>query len=106
VEASEMKSPLLEASAGDIVPANLEQSTPVMLVSFSVSRSYRGVRQQHVQIETGLGGGDCGFPFCFLHAGNVSGRTEAAVEGAWAALRADLVSHPGILPGEETAAED
>jgi hypothetical protein len=54
VEASEMKSPLLEASAGDIVPANLEQSTPVMLVSFSVSRSYRGVRQQHVQIETGL----------------------------------------------------
>lgn len=63
VEAAEMKSPLLEASAGDVVPADLEQSTPVMLVSFSVSRSYRGVQQQHVQIETGLGGGDCGFPF-------------------------------------------
>ncbi len=63
VEALQMKSLLLEASAGDVVPANLEESTPVMLVSFSVSRSYRGAHQQKVQIATGLGGGDCGFPF-------------------------------------------
>jgi len=58
-----MKSPLLDASAGDIVSANLEENTPVMLVTFSVSRWYRGTRQHKVQIETGLGGGDCGFPF-------------------------------------------
>jgi len=63
VEAAEMKSPLLEASAGDIVPANLDQSTPVMLVRFSASRWYRGVQHQHLQVETGLGGGDCGFAF-------------------------------------------
>lgn len=63
VESAELKSQLLEASVGDIVPANLEQTAPVMLVTFKVSRSYRGVRPEHVQVETGLGGGDCGFGF-------------------------------------------
>lgn len=63
VQGLEIKSQLLEASAGDVVPANLEETTPVMQVSFSVSRSYRGVQQQNVQVETGLGGGDCGFRF-------------------------------------------
>ncbi len=58
-----MESPLFEAAAGDVVPADLEESTPVMQVSFRVSRSYRGVQQQAVKVETGLGGGDCGFRF-------------------------------------------
>jgi hypothetical protein len=80
VEAAQMKSPLLEVTVGDIVPANLDQSTPVMLVSFNVSRRYRGARKQHVQVETGLGGGDCGFAFeigkqylVYAHTGDSGG---------------------------------
>lgn len=34
-----------------------------MLVTFDVSRSYQGVQPKHVQLRTGLGGGDCGFDF-------------------------------------------
>ena len=63
VEDLAIKSPLLEAPAGKFVSASLEQTTPIMLVSFRVSRWYRGGHQETVQIETGLGGGDCGFPF-------------------------------------------
>ena len=63
VEDAELKSKLLDASVGDLVPANLDQSAPVMVITFNVSHSYRGVRQLPVQVETGLGGGDCGFGF-------------------------------------------
>ena len=63
VDRADLKSPLLDASVGDIVPANIEQGEPVMLVSFTASHFYRGIQQQHVTVQTGLGGGDCGFPF-------------------------------------------
>jgi len=63
VEDLELKSPLLEASVGSLISANLDETTPVLQVNFSVSRWYRGGQHSPVRVETGLGGGDCGFPF-------------------------------------------
>jgi len=63
VEDIDLKSPLLEASAGDVVPASLDEITPVLQVSLSVSQWYRGAQPSRIKVETGLGGGDCGFPF-------------------------------------------
>ncbi len=59
----ELKSPLFQASVGSLVSANVDEITPVLRVNFSVSRWYRGAQQSSVQVETGLGGGDCGFGF-------------------------------------------
>src|SRR5437763_1668939 len=61
VEDANIKSLLLDAPVGSTVPANLEESSPVISVTFSDTRFYKGVKRQTVQIETGLGGGDCGF---------------------------------------------
>jgi len=63
VDGARLESPLLDASAGELIPANLEAGTPTIIVSFSANQWYRGLQQDHVEIETGLGGGDCGFPF-------------------------------------------
>jgi len=60
---AKLKSVWLEASVGDSVPASIDEVIPVMLVTFDILRSYRGVQGQHVDVETGLGGGDCGFGF-------------------------------------------
>jgi len=59
----ELKSRLVEASAGDIVPASLDASDPELLVTFLVRHSYRGEQQKTIVVHTGLGGGDCGFRF-------------------------------------------
>jgi hypothetical protein len=63
VDSIELRWKLAEASVGDVVPADFEQEPPEMDVSFEVLRSYRGVEGKHVQVRTGLGGGDCGFDF-------------------------------------------
>jgi len=63
VARAELKSVWLEASVGDSVPASIDEVIPVMLVTFDILRSYRGVQGQRVEVETGLGGGDCGFGF-------------------------------------------
>jgi hypothetical protein len=63
VEDANIKSLLLDAPVGSAVPANLEESSPVISVTFSDTHFYKGVKRQTVQIETGLGGGDCGFRF-------------------------------------------
>jgi hypothetical protein len=63
VARAELKSAWVEASVGDSVPANFDDALPVMLVTFDVMHSYRGVEGQRVEVETGLGGGDCGFGF-------------------------------------------
>ncbi len=63
VVGAELKSTWLKASVGDSVPANLEEVLPTMLVTLEVMRSYRGVQGPLVDVETGLGGGDCGFAF-------------------------------------------
>ena len=63
VEKAELKWPGLDAPVGAIVRANGEEDPPTILVTFSVSRMYQGVAQPNVQVETGLGGGDCGYPF-------------------------------------------
>jgi hypothetical protein len=60
---AELKSAWVKASVGDSVPANLDEDVPTMLVTFDVTRSYRGVEGPRVDVETGLGGGDCGFGF-------------------------------------------
>lgn len=54
---------LRDTPAGDLLLANLDDNPPTMLVTFEVSRSYRGTQPDEVQIETGLGAGDCGFDF-------------------------------------------
>jgi len=58
-----LKSAWVKASVGDSVPANLDDDVPTMLVTFEVMHSYRGVQEPLVDVETGLGGGDCGFGF-------------------------------------------
>ncbi len=63
VEETKMKSPLIDASVGSIVPASLEENPPVISVTFTDARFYKGKQQQIVKVETGLGGGDCGFQF-------------------------------------------
>jgi hypothetical protein len=63
VERIDLKWALMEAKVGDVVSTDPDQDPPYMLVSFDVSRSYRGPQQQKVRIRTGLGGGDCGFRF-------------------------------------------
>ena len=63
VASAELKSAWLKASVSDFVPAMLDDIVPVMLVTFDVMHSYRGVEGQRVDVETGLGGGDCGFSF-------------------------------------------
>ncbi len=63
VESVELRWKFVEARAGDIVPADIEQEPPEMEASFEVLRSYRGVDSKHVRVRTGIGGGDCGFNF-------------------------------------------
>jgi len=60
---AELKSAWVKASVGDSVPANLDDTVPTMLVTFEVMHSYRGAQEPLVDVETGLGGGDCGFGF-------------------------------------------
>ena len=62
-EKAELKWPGLDAPVGGIVSANGDKDPPTILVTFSVSRTYRGLARATVQVETGLGAGDCGFPF-------------------------------------------
>src|SRR6266481_2416413 len=63
VDGIELKWKFLEAPAGDLVPADVEQEPPEVEVSFEVLRSYQGRKDRHVKVRTGLGGGDCGFDF-------------------------------------------
>lgn len=63
VERAELKWAWMQAKVGDVIPADLEENPPVTLVSFDVSRSYRGAQRKDIQVRTGVGGGDCGFPF-------------------------------------------
>ena len=66
VERVELKWKLMEAPIGDVIPAvvdDLDEDDPVMLVSFDVLQSFQGNRQEPMQLDTGIGGGDCGFDF-------------------------------------------
>src|SRR5271168_3415594 len=58
---------VLGAKAGELIPANDSSSTRAgksrMLVTFRVTRAYKGDVGSEVQISTGLGGGDCGAVF-------------------------------------------
>src|SRR5882724_3053747 len=66
VERVELKWKLMEAPIGDVIPAvvdDLDEDDPVMLVSFDVLQSFQGNRQEPTQLDTGIGGGDCGFDF-------------------------------------------
>ncbi len=63
VEKTEVKWRGLDAPVGAILPADPTEAPPTALVTLSVSRNYRGVAERTVRVETGLGGGDCGFPF-------------------------------------------
>jgi hypothetical protein len=63
VDRVELKWGLMEAKVGAVIPTDVEEDPPVMLVSFDASRSYRGGQQKNIRIRTGVGGGDCGFHF-------------------------------------------
>jgi len=63
VQGARMKSPLLDAAVGSILPASLEEYPPIMSVTFTDTHFYKGVQKRTVQLQTGLGGGDCGFQF-------------------------------------------
>jgi hypothetical protein len=63
VESADLKWTLLTAPIGEVIPADIEVDEPGMQVSFAVLRAYSDVQQKHLQLRTGLGGGDCGFTF-------------------------------------------
>jgi hypothetical protein len=60
---AQLRGSLFDAKVGDLVSADLDQDSPYMLVSFNVSRSYAGQQGKTVELRTGMGGGDCGYPF-------------------------------------------
>jgi hypothetical protein len=63
VASAQLKGSLFDANVGDLVSADLDGDSPFMLVSFDISRSYSGQQSKTLQVRTGLGGGDCGYPF-------------------------------------------
>jgi hypothetical protein len=63
VENIRLDGPLISASKGAVVGANIDDESPFLLVSFRVGRTYRGAHADHIELRTGLGGGDCGFGF-------------------------------------------
>jgi hypothetical protein len=93
-------------------PGKTVSMVPAALVAFSNVRLYRGSPRKHYIVETGLGGGDCGYPFkageSYLvdaRAEDDSGRLSTGIcsattplESAGAALR--------LLRGEPATPED
>ena len=66
-EHTELQWSLLNAKAGDFIPANLAGGVinrdPRVVVTFRVQRAFKGDLGPEVQVSTGLGGGDCGAVF-------------------------------------------
>ena len=60
---SRLKSKFLDAPVGSLVPATLDPSSDRMRVTFSETRFYKGKQAGTVEVETGIGGGDCGSAF-------------------------------------------
>jgi hypothetical protein len=60
---AQLKGSFFDANVGDLVSADLDGESPFMLISFDISRSYSGRQSKTLQLRTGLGGGDCGYPF-------------------------------------------
>jgi|SRR3974377_364314 len=58
---------LLKAKVGELIPAENEAAKrdkwPRMVVTFQVTRPYKGTSLQKIQVKTGIGGGDCGAVF-------------------------------------------
>ncbi len=57
---------VLKANPGDLIPSDLQtwrDDGPRMIVTFRVLRAYKGQLGSKVQMNTGLGGGDCGAQF-------------------------------------------
>src|SRR5712664_1472 len=63
VQSVELKWKLVTAKIGEVIPADIEEGEPRTQVTFEVLRNYSEIEQKHFQVRTGLGGGDCGFPF-------------------------------------------
>jgi len=53
----------MDAKVGALIPADIEEDSPEMQITFDVSRSYRGEQQKNIRIRTCVGGCDCGFDF-------------------------------------------
>jgi hypothetical protein len=60
---AQLKGSLFDAKVGDLISADLDGDSPFMLVSFDVSHSDSEQQLKTFQLRTGLGGGDCGYPF-------------------------------------------
>jgi hypothetical protein len=104
VERVELKWAFKEANVGDVIPTDIEQNPPVMLISFDVSRSYRGAPQKKIRIRTGLGGGDCGFHFevgeqYLVYASGDSGQLSTGICSG-AALLEESQANLSYLRGE------
>jgi len=63
VASARLKGSLVDAKVGELISADIDQDPPYMLVAFNVSRSYAGQQGKSVELKTGMGGGDCGYPF-------------------------------------------
>ncbi len=61
-ERFELQWNLLKAKVGELIPAEIEAAKrdrwPRMVVTFQVTRLYKGTSVQKIQVETGLGGGE------------------------------------------------
>jgi len=110
VEDAKMESPLIDALVGSIVPASLDENPPVMSVTFIETRFYRGTQAQTVKVETGLGGGDCGFQFelkrrYLVYAYKENGQLATGICTATAPIE-DSTGNLARLRGEHPVAED
>ncbi len=63
VTAAHLKWDLLEAKEGDFISANLDGDPPRMQISFDISSVLSGTQMKKIEVNTGVGGGDCGYPF-------------------------------------------
>ena len=60
---AQLKGSLFDAKPGELISADIDQDSPYMLVTFNVSGSYASQQGKTVDLTTGMGGGDCGYPF-------------------------------------------
>jgi hypothetical protein len=105
---------LSSARVGDVIPADFEEDLPRMRVTFQVLHTFKGGQRTQVQIETGYGGGDCGYRFevgeqylVYADLDDQSGELSTSICSGTATVdesRAAIAKLSGERPSGETAA--